>query len=214
MRILIVTAVEREAEACRALSGACVVAGGVGRTNAALATTRELLDASKGFDAVLSMGVAGSLPGSELAVGDVVIGARSVYHEEGIVTPEGFRDASALGFPLGAFDGNAIPASRELLDAARSLGRVGDIATVATCSGTDAAAHAVRERTGALVEAMEGAAVLHVAGALGVPALEIRTVSNTTGDRDAQTWDLESALRSLGEAASALATVLGAPRGG
>lgn len=36
---------------------------------------------------------------------------------------------------------------------------------------------------------MEGAAVLLAAHRLGIPAAEIRVISNTTGDRDRQVWD-------------------------
>ena len=63
-------------------------------------------------------------------------------------------------------------------------------------------------RTKAVAEAMEGAAVVHAARRLGVPAIELRVISNTTGDRDNQKWDLAGALaalgRSLGEALGAL----------
>jgi futalosine hydrolase len=77
---------------------------------------------------------------------------------------------------------------------------VGPIATVATCSGTDEAAESIPRRTGALAEAMEGAAVVHAARRLGTPALEIRAISNTTGDRAEQVWDLDRALSALGVA--------------
>ena len=72
--------------------------------------------------------------------------------------------------------------------------------TVATCSGSDAAAAEVARRTGAIAEAMEGAAVVHAARRLATPAIELRAISNTTGDRAAQVWDLPSALQSLGRA--------------
>ena len=51
-----------------------------------------------------------------------------------------------------------------------------------------------------MAEAMEGAATVHAARRLRTPALEIRAISNTTGDRGAQTWDLPQGLSALGEA--------------
>jgi futalosine hydrolase len=192
----VVTAVEREAIACRSFDGAIVVAGGVGRTNAAVTTTRALLQNGP-FDAILSAGVAGALPESGLAIGDVVVGSSAIYAEEGILTPEGFQDMRALGISPGDFPGNELEADRDLLSLLASLGRCGPIATVATCSGTDEAATMIRERTKAVAEAMEGAAVLHAARLFGCPAIELRVISNTTGNRSRQEWKLERALDAL-----------------
>jgi futalosine hydrolase len=112
---------------------------------------------------------------------------------------------SALGFPLGPFPGNRAPASPAVLAGLRGVvNHVGPIATVATCSGTAAAADEVRRRTGAIAEAMEGAAVVSTAVKLGVLAGELRAVSNTTGDRASQQWDLDAAIRALAAALRAL----------
>ena len=43
------------------------------------------------------------------------------------------------------------------------------------------------------------AAVLHAAGLQGVPALELRIISNTTGARDRQVWNLDLALDRLAD---------------
>ncbi len=55
---------------------------------------------------------------------------------------------------------------------------------------------------------MEGAAVVHAARRLHAPAIEIRVVSNTTGDRERQRWDLPAALRELSAAMRRLTGVL------
>lgn len=77
----------------------------------------------------------------------------------------------------------------------------GIIATVSWCSGDDGCAKGVVARTGAIAEAMEGAAV-----SVGVETVdpsiltgEIRVISNTTGDRDQQVWDLDRSLTRLAE---------------
>ncbi len=208
MRLLVVTAVEKEADACRSMPGARVVTSGVGRTNAAIAATRAILEEGP-FDGVVSAGIAGSLPGSGLSIGDIVIASSSIYFEEGLLAPDGFHDLSSMGFPLGDFEGNAVPGDPALLERVGPLGTHGPIATVGTCSGTDSAAEAVVVRTGAIAEAMEGAAVLHAGWAFGLPGLELRAISNSTGDRDRQQWDLELGLRALEMVFGRLGQILG-----
>jgi futalosine hydrolase len=203
-RTLVIVAVEAERAAlgarCLGAPGVHVVVAGIGRTNAAAATAEALADARAAgapFSAVISTGIAGSLPGADLSPGTVIVADACIYAEEGIALPEGQGDMRALGFPLGDFEGNRVPVDAALLLAFRALGPVGAIATVATCSGTDAAALTVRLRTGAIAEAMEGAAVVHAARRAGIPAIEIRSISNTTGDRPKQRWDIAAGLAGL-----------------
>ena len=210
-RILVIVAVEAERAAlgarCLAAPEVHVVVAGIGRTNAAAATAEALAEARAAgapFAAVISTGIAGALPGSTLALGTVIVADACVYAEEGIALPEGQGDMRVLGFPLGDFEGNRVPVDGALLVAFRALGPACAIATVATCSGTDAAALSVRTRTGAMAEAMEGAAVVHAARRVGVPALEIRSISNTTGDRATQRWDIAAAFTALQRVGDAL----------
>ena len=218
MRILIVTAVEKEAEAInRSLAasmndanvsvGGCV--GGVGRVNGAAATTEALVRAAidqQRYQLVLNAGVAGALPEDHnqypLSLGEVIVATECVYVEEGLITPDGFEDMAGLDFPLGDFPGNRVPTDSNLLKLVGDKYTTGSIATVATCSGTDDAARMVAQRTSAIAEAMEGAAVVHAARRLGIAGGEIRAISNTTGDRDQQQWDLAGALQALGQATS------------
>ena len=207
MRVLVVTSVPAETEAIGSHDGMTVVTGGIGRTNAAASTTESILRHGP-FAAVINAGVAGVLPGGKLAIGDTVVASACVYAEEGLLTPAGFVDMAAMGFSLGDFEGNTVPVDDRLLSRLAGLFHTGPIATVATCSGTLAAAESVAQRTRSVAEAMEGAAVVHAARRLGVPAIELRVISNTTGDRDNQEWDLAGALvvlgRSVGEALAAL----------
>lgn len=203
MRLLIITSVEKEARAIapHAADGVVVVVSGVGRTNAAAATTEAILQRGP-FDQVMNAGIAGALPESELKVGDALVASACVYYEEGLITASGFGDMSAMGLSLGNFEGNTVPVDERLLEKLSEVFPIGPIATVATCSGTDAAAREVVRRTSALAEAMEGAAVVHAARRLRVPAIELRVISNMTGDRARQTWDLERGIEALGAAVS------------
>lgn len=187
-------------------SGFEIVVSGIGKSNAAAATAKVLHPSR--HCAVLSIGIAGALQPLEL--GQAVVATSSVFADEGLQSPEGFKDCSAMGFPLGAFQGSAVPVHDQL---ARELESVlstrspqsGPIATVSTCSGTDQLAAQVKSRTGAVAEAMEGAAVGLVAHRLGIPFGEVRIISNTTGDRNVQRWDMKRALASLSEVIGLLA---------
>lgn len=211
MRVLIVTSVEAEARAIGSIDGVRIIISGVGRTNAAAATTEAIIRGHGAIDAVISAGVAGSLPESNLNIGDCLVASSCVYAEEGLISPSGFADMSGLGFPLGDFVGNTVPVDERLLESLSEAFIIGPIATVATCSGTHAAAREIARRTGALAEAMEGAAVVHAARRLKVPAIELRAISNTTGDRAAQQWNLTLGLESLGKAIRSAMQVLQAP---
>ena len=195
MPLLIVVATSREAEALQC-SRAKVVVSGIGRTNAAAATTAALLEEGP-FDGVLSLGIAGSLPDSMLPLGAVLIATECVYMEEGLQMPEGFVDMQALGFPLGDFPGNRVPTFAALTTFLPGPVHRNVIATVATCSGTDELAAEVQRRTGAVAEAMEGAAVVHAARRLGIAAGEVRVISNSTGERSRQRWDIDQAFVAL-----------------
>lgn len=182
---------------------------GVGKVNAAAAVVRALDPARHA--GVLSLGVAGALPDPDhdqahpARLGQAIAATACVYADEGLATPEGFVEIASLGFPLGPFPGSAVPVDAELLARLRTIADAeGPIATVSTCSGTAALTREVRRRTSASAEAMEGAAVAHVAARLGVACGELRVISNTTGDRSAQQWDLPRALTRLRDLAARL----------
>ncbi len=175
-----------------------VIVTGIGKANAAGAVGRGL--DLRSHACVLSVGVAGSLPGSEAQLGQAVVADRSVSADDGLATPAGFLTCGKMGFPLGPFPESGVPADGALLDALRPLcDLAAPIATVSTCSGTDAHARAIAAVTGASLEAMEGAAIGQVCARVGVPFAELRVVSNTTGDRPKQVWVLREALVKLSQ---------------
>lgn len=185
-----------------------VLITGVGKANAAAAAARAfepLRHAS-----LLSVGICGLLPGCDAALGSCVLATESTFADEGALTPDSFLDVAEMGFPPApGLRGSSFPAHPIALRALRPLADAqGVIATVSTCSGTNAHAGEIARRTGAMAEAMEGAAIALVAHRLNVPFGEIRVISNTTGDRASQTWDMQSALRGLEQVASRLAGAL------
>lgn len=187
-----------------------VVVTGVGKANAAGGMARAF-DAQR-HALVLSVGIGGMLA-DRLAIGLCVLGQHSVYADEGVPLPDGgFQDVASLGFPPNAGTGAAasigVPATALVAGALRGVcDAEGVIATVSECSGTDSRAAEVRRRTGAEVEAMEGAAVGFSVQRLGEGRCgfaEVRVVSNTTGDRPKQRWDIRTALARLETFASTL----------
>ncbi|HED53814.1 MAG TPA: futalosine hydrolase [Phycisphaerales bacterium] len=225
IQTLLVLASERETqavgEACRCEppespwnarpigGGGWIIQTGVGKANAAAGVASCL--STRRVGRIINLGLAGALPGGGLELGQAVLASRSVFADEGIDTPEGFLSLDSMGFPMYEGDdgrgiepdGRLAQALRPLVDAERG------VATVSTCSGTDSLAMRIRRRTGSAAEAMEGAAVLLVARSFGVPAAEVRVVSNTTGDRADQQWAIGPALDRLGEVARSIVEIAG-----
>ncbi|MCE7967722.1 MAG: futalosine hydrolase [Leptolyngbya sp. PLA3] len=179
-----------------------VVLTGVGKA-AAAGGVGTVLDPDR-HEVVISLGIGGLLPGSGLEIGQIIAGSASILADEGVQTPEGYQSLADLGFP--AFgDGDEIKGDAAWLDRLVRLGMSPRrVATVSTCSGTDALAAEVARRTRASVEAMEGAAVGLVAERRGVRFVEVRVISNTTGDRGRQVWDMRGSLSRLGEVIESL----------
>lgn len=182
-----------------------VVMSGVGKSNAAGAAAR-FLD-PRYHARVLSVGIAGALPGSGLELLDTVVATRSVFADEGIGADNGFIPMSDAGF--GAF-----PDGTMHLDHAESVripeSKLGIVATVSWCSGSDACAQGVVDRTGAVCEAMEGASVALAAARIdpSIKTGEIRVISNTTGDRANQRWELGGSLERLREVLGRVSVLL------
>lgn len=202
--------------------GVDLIETGVGKAQAA-AGTAWALDPEH-HSGVLSLGLAGALPTANLhgpaPIGSAVLATRSVLADEGVRTPDGFLDIGEVGFPPGSPDGGFGPDGMAgdpgwMTTLEGICDRSGIIATVSACSGTDEAAREVAERTAAIAENMEGAAVAaalsrlpRVGRSAPIRFAEIRVISNTTGDRDRQVWGLPEALERLGTLAADAVRVL------
>ena len=172
-----------------------IVRTGVGAVNAAHAVTLFL--AQTGAKAIVVCGVGGAYPSSDLEVGDVACAETECYGDLGATSPSGFLDMKALGFPI--VDAPT-PLFNELPMQLFPVKRRARFVTVASCTGTDAAARTIEERTGGAVESMEGAAVAHVAHLHGVPVGEVRGISNIVTNRDKDAWRVKEAAVAAQEA--------------
>ena len=149
------------------------LACGVGPVEAAAATAAAI--ARSRPDAVLHVGIAGARDAAGFGIGAVVIGARAVY------------DDLAAAIPVE----REVEASSELLAAARHALPDAPVVEIATTAGVG------RSAADAAIEAMEGFGVLRAAALAGVPALELRAISNMVGEEDRSRWDIPGALAAL-----------------
>ncbi len=175
--------------------GVSIVRTGVGPVNGAHAVTLFL--ATTGAREIVVCGVGGAYPNAGLRVGDVVCAASECYGDLGAMSPSGFLDMKALGFPV--VDGPA-PLFNEMPMHVFPAPRRAPFVTVTSCTGTDASARDIERRTGGAVESMEGAAIAHVAHLHGIPVGEVRGISNIVTNRDVATWRLEEAAGAAQEA--------------
>jgi futalosine hydrolase len=163
-------------------AGAATLACGIGPVEAAAATARALAEFRP--DALLHIGIAG---GRGIPVPQLVIGSEAVYEDAlvGGLVPERERP-----------DPRLVDAVQRALPEARVL----PIGTSARVGGTSSCE----------VEAMEGFAVLRAARLAGVPAVEVRAVSNEIDEPARTRWRFDDALAALDAALPRLLSALDA----
>ena len=103
---------------------------------------------------------------------------------------------SPLDFEVKALMG-IIPTAVGIIPTA-VLPRVGRGCTVNTCTGQSTTGERRRKLFSADFETMEGAAIALTAQMLGLPASELRSISNMASTRDMRPENVELALRNLG----------------
>ncbi|MBW7476101.1 futalosine hydrolase [Paenibacillus oenotherae] len=207
-RVLVITAVEAERDAVvRGLRGAAgfdVVAAGVGTARAAAGTAAAL--AAGGYRLVISAGIGGGFEG-RAAVGTVVVASKVIAADLGAETPEGFLSLDELGFGSSciAVDVTLADTVAAALKQAGLPASTGAVLTVSTVTGTgETASELIRRNPDAAAEAMEGYGAAVAAKRLGLPFLELRTISNAVGPRDRSAWRIKEALEVLEAASAAL----------
>jgi nucleoside phosphorylase len=145
---------------------------GVGPVEAAAATSRRL--ALEPPSAVLHIGIAGA---RGITPGGLVIGSESVYSDIAAEIPVVER----------------VRPDEALLEAIRAALPEALVLPIGTSAAVGGAAD-VR------VEGMEGFGVLRACELAGVPAVEVRAVSNEISEGDRSRWRIGRALEALAEA--------------
>jgi futalosine hydrolase len=176
--ILVVAATDFEVAL---VDGAAVrtVVSGVGPVEAALATSRAIVDEKP--TAVLQIGIAGA---RTLPDASIVLGSEAIYCD--VIDPLARIPRVERVEP----DAGLLAAARRALPEAHVLpiGTTGRVGGGVDCD----------------VEAMEGFGVLRAAALAGVPALELRAVSNPVTEADRDRWRVDDALEALRSALPAL----------
>jgi nucleoside phosphorylase len=178
--LLVVAATERELELVRGVETFCC---GIGPVEAALQTARAL--AARRPGALLHVGIAGARGKVPPAL---VLGSEAVYAD--VVDPASTLPRVERAEP----DARLLAAARAALPEARVL-------PIATCGR-------VGGGTACEVEAMEGFGVLRAAALAGVPAVELRAISNAVEEPDRARWRFDDAFAALAEAVERLVPTL------
>lgn len=191
---------------------------GVGPVNAGIALGHLLGSLSAGSSrgapepvGVLNLGVAGTFSLKRLPLKTAVVVTEEVWPEYGLLTASGL-DPKGIGLAQGKKDGEPVWDRLRLTpeNDARQMGL--DLSgltkaaglTVAGVSGTPERAEALRTRYACDIETMEGFALAWACSQARVPFVQVRTISNLAGSRDAAHWDLNTAKQRLAPVASAL----------
>jgi len=157
--------------------------------------------AGEGFSLLLNIGIAGAYPGSDIAVGDIVLADGEVFGDIGfeLPAPPYFRPLAESEFGKD-FYAAPLATIRPAAFAAAPPGirvHVARGCTVNACAGTDATGERRARLFGAGFETMEGAAVAQVGRMSGIPVCEIRAISNLAARRDMRPENIRLALENL-----------------
>lgn len=196
--ILLTSAVAEELSFFQARDGIEILVTGVGPVEASCAIASALC--RRTYRLVINAGLAGSFDGA------VQLGEGVVVAEDAMEL--GLEDGTALSLPR---DETAIDRSRSdpnLVARLRAKGyAVVRGITVSRVTSTDSTARRLADR-GAQVESMEGFAALRAAELAGIPAIELRGISNRCGARDSSEWNFAAGLAGLQRITGALFELL------
>ncbi|WP_321367523.1 futalosine hydrolase [uncultured Desulfuromusa sp.] len=170
--------------------------GGIGQVNMAIQLTKILNAHSP--SAVFLCGCGGCYPDSGLEIGDLALADIEIFGDLGVTTDDKFIPLDHLDIPqdkqLTPVIKQSIPLDPELFIWAQQIladVTCGPFVTINCCSGTSDSSINLQQRTGGICENMEGAAAAQVCSEFNVPLLELRGISNPTGTRDPQLWDID-----------------------
>ncbi|MGR4065871.1 MAG: futalosine hydrolase [Vulcanimicrobiaceae bacterium] len=192
--ILIVCAVEKELAFWTPVHGAETLVTGVGPVEAACSVTHAL--SQRRYRLVVNAGIAGAFKGAaEIGEGvAVAVDRMDVALETG----------ERLTLPDDAATIEHAGSDPRLLAALSARGfKILRGITVSRVTATNATAQRL-QASGAQVESMEGFAVLRAAEKAGIPAIEVRGISNVVGDRADSGWDFAAGVRGLESVLDAL----------
>ncbi|HEL0010562.1 TPA: 5'-methylthioadenosine/adenosylhomocysteine nucleosidase [Streptococcus equi subsp. zooepidemicus] len=164
-----------------------LVQSGVGKVMSAM--TVAMLAEHFQADAIINTGSAGAIA-SELAIGDVVVADRLVYHDVD-VTAFGYDYGQMAAQPL-YFDSDSklVETFKQVLDQEKTNSRIGLIATGDSFIAGQESIDTIKAHfPETLAVEMEGAAVAQAAHAAGKPFIVVRAMSDTAAHDANITFD-------------------------
>lgn len=197
--ILVACAVGKELEFFRPQPHVEMLVTGVGVVEAAASVSRALAQST--YDLVISAGIAGAFEDAA-EIGEGVVVADDLLQldiETGapLALPDGLRVIDRAGSDLVLVDRLVELGFRSV----RGL-------TVTRVTATDHTAERLAS-LGVGVESMEGFAVLRAAEIAGVPAIEVRGISNIVCERSRSRWDFAAGAAGAEKILDALLSLLG-----
>ncbi len=169
--------------------------GGIGQVNMAIQLTRLLSEHKP--QAVLLCGCGGSYPASGLQIGSLALAKEEIFGDLGVATANRFIPLKQLDLPqnpqIAPTIQQSFPLNADLLSWAQEVlpdAVCGSFVSVNCCSGNAELSVELQQRSGGICENMEGAAAAQVCAEFDIPLLELRGISNPTGTRDPQQWDI------------------------
>jgi futalosine hydrolase len=185
--ILLAAATAQEVAFLTPRSDLDVLVTGIGPVEAAARVAQRL--AQRSYDLVVNAGIAGAYA-RRLHIGDGLI----VWEERLELDLE---TTAPLTLPEGLHVEDRARSDATLVERLVAKGvRVGRGVTVTRVTATDETAARLRAQ-GADVESMEGFAVLRTAAIAGVPAIELRGISNYAGARARSEWSFAVGVHGL-----------------
>jgi futalosine hydrolase len=173
-------------KACEKLDIAFLITG-AGMVATAFALGKHL--AQNQYDLAINLGIAGSFD-REIALGQVVEITEDTFAELGAEDDENFITIDQLGF------GESVFHSTYHLPGALNIKKATAI-TVNTVHGNESSIQKLSSRISAQIESMEGAAFFYACKQAGVPAMQIRAVSNYVEKRNRDAWQIGLAVKNL-----------------
>jgi futalosine hydrolase len=169
---------------------------GVGMTATAFALGTKL---QSRYTQVLNLGIAGAFD-RNIALGELVYITSDLFSELGAEDGLEFISIDALGFGSARVEAKAIDNPHlNGLQHGRGI-------TVNTVHGETESIEKVIERYHPTVESMEGAAVLYACAQCGIPAIQVRSISNYVETRNRDNWKIGLAIKNLNDWAIAFLT--------
>ncbi|MFD1257908.1 futalosine hydrolase [Mucilaginibacter terrae] len=182
-----------------------VLITGVGMTATAYALGRHL--ANNHYDLAINLGIAGSFD-RNIPLGEVVEIVQDTFTELGAEDDTRFITLDALGFGQTVFKTDAHLSNYYPEHGVWQV----TAATVNTVHGEESSIAKLHQRSRPQLESMEGAAFFYACEQAGVPALQIRAVSNYVEKRNRDAWKIGLAIENLNTFAVELLNTLKADK--